>query len=322
MGQLLSTTDEMQMPDENLSEITPVHDLNPECTSTNPDLVVIFFHGIGYGKNDEWKETWTSTTSDEKRVCWPQEWLPADLATQNVNNVRILSLSYDSALLGGNEHVTDIGKNLVQSLVSESEYEPLWEAPIVLVGYSFGGLVVKTLIVEVDKRVNARTVNPLDEQAQRHCTKFLKNLKGTIFYGVPHTGGGEDFKQFFVYQSQQFNDVNKKQIAESGILKSFEGFNRQMAELSVDFESAVDPTLIIYAFGEGRPVRRGGSVLVPYASAQYLARRNHYKVEDATHITICQPTSKQAINYSLLKDVLALVMKGTQRRTGCLDNLC
>jgi hypothetical protein len=119
--------------------------------------------------------------------------------------------------------------------------------------------VVKSLVVEVDKRVNAHIVNPLDEQAQRHCSKFLKNLKGTIFYGVPHTGGGEDFKQFFVYQSQQFNDVNKKQIAESGILKSFEGFNRQMLELSVDFETAVDPTLIIYAFGEGRPVRRGVS---------------------------------------------------------------
>ncbi len=96
-----------------------MHDLNPQYTSTNPDLVVIFFHGIGYGKNDEWKETWTSTTSDGKRVCWPQKWLPADLATQNVNNVRILSLSYDSALLGANEHVTDIGKNLVQSLVSK-----------------------------------------------------------------------------------------------------------------------------------------------------------------------------------------------------------
>ncbi len=54
------------------------------------------------------------------------------------------------------------------------------------------------------------------------------------------------------------------------------------------------------------------SVLVPYASAQQLARRNHYKVEDATHITICQPTSQEAINYSQLKDVLALVMEGTQ----------
>jgi hypothetical protein len=96
-----------------------VHDLNLQCTSTNPDLVVIFFHGIGYGENDEWKETWTSTTSDGKRVCWPQEWLPADLATQDVNNVRILSLSYDSALLGANDDVTDIGQNLVTSLVSK-----------------------------------------------------------------------------------------------------------------------------------------------------------------------------------------------------------
>jgi hypothetical protein len=96
-----------------------VHDLNQRCTSTNPELVVIFFHGIGHGENDDWKETWTSTTSEGKRVCWPQEWLPADLATQNVNNVRILSLSYDSALLGANEDVTDIGKNLIESLVSK-----------------------------------------------------------------------------------------------------------------------------------------------------------------------------------------------------------
>ncbi len=60
------------------------------------------------------------------------------------------------------------------------------------------------------------------------------------------------------------------------------------------------------------------SVLVPYASAQQLAGRNHYKVEDATHITICQPTSKEAINYSLLKDVLAVVMEESQE----LVNLC
>jgi hypothetical protein len=96
-----------------------MHDLNPQSSSTNPDLVVIFFHGIGYGKNDEWKEAWTSTTNDGKHVCWPQEWLPTDLAIQNVNHVRILSFSYDSTFLNANEHVTDIGKNLVQSLVLE-----------------------------------------------------------------------------------------------------------------------------------------------------------------------------------------------------------
>jgi hypothetical protein len=74
-----------------LQWITPVHDLNQQCTSSKPDLVIIFFHGIGLGKNDEWKETWTSITSDGKRLHWPQEWLPAHLATKNGNNVRIFS---------------------------------------------------------------------------------------------------------------------------------------------------------------------------------------------------------------------------------------
>ncbi len=119
--------------------------------------------------------------------------------------------------------------------------------------------MVKSLVVEVGKRVNARTVGRLDEQVQRSCKKFSENLKAAIFYSVPHAGGGEDFKQFFVYQSQRLNAVNKKQIAKSGILKSFEVFNRQMAELSVDFETAVDEKLIIYAFGEGRPVKSGVS---------------------------------------------------------------
>ncbi len=57
------------------------------------------------------------------------------------------------------------------------------------------------------------------------------------------------------------------------------------------------------------------AVLVPYASAQQLARRNHYNVEDANHLTICKPSSQNAINYSLLKDVFADVMEETQRET-------
>jgi hypothetical protein len=94
----------------------PVYDLNPDCTSKNPNLTIIFFHGIAYGINDEWKETWTTPFIDgrEKGICWPQMWIPKDL---NVN-VRILSLSYDSNVVASvHNDVTEIGKNLVQSLV-------------------------------------------------------------------------------------------------------------------------------------------------------------------------------------------------------------
>jgi hypothetical protein len=102
-----------------------VHDLNPTCNSNNPNLTIVFFHGIAFGTNDEWKETWTThPTNDRKEcICWPEKWLPQDLN----NNVRILSLSYDSNIVGSvHNDVTEIGKNLIQSLIANSRCENLF----------------------------------------------------------------------------------------------------------------------------------------------------------------------------------------------------
>ncbi len=101
-----------------------VHDLNPTCNSNNPNLTIIFFHGIVFGTNDEWKETWTTrpTNNREECICWPEKWLPEDLN----NNVRILSLSYDSNIVASvHNDVTEIGKNLIQSLVIDSRCDNL-----------------------------------------------------------------------------------------------------------------------------------------------------------------------------------------------------
>jgi hypothetical protein len=96
-----------------------VHDLNPNCISKNPNLTIIFFHGITYGIDDDWKQTWTTRLVDgnEECICWPQMWIPKDLN----DNVKILSLSYDSnAVASVHNHVTEIGQNLIQSLVTDS----------------------------------------------------------------------------------------------------------------------------------------------------------------------------------------------------------
>ncbi|CAK9881018.1 unnamed protein product [Sphagnum jensenii] len=114
-----------------------VHDLNPTCNSDNPNLTVIFFHGIAFGTNDEWKETWTTrpTNNREECICWPEKWLPEDLN----NNVRILFLSYNSNIVASvHNDVTKIGKNLIQSLIINSSYQSLWYGPLALVAYSFG----------------------------------------------------------------------------------------------------------------------------------------------------------------------------------------
>ncbi len=96
-----------------------MHDLNPDCTSNNPNLTIVFFDGIVYGINDEWKETWTTRPIDgnQKCICWPKMWIPNDLN----DNVRILSLSYDFNVVASvHNDVIEIGRNFIQSLVTNS----------------------------------------------------------------------------------------------------------------------------------------------------------------------------------------------------------
>ncbi|CAK9235862.1 unnamed protein product [Sphagnum troendelagicum] len=275
-----------------------VHDLNPTCISNNPDLTIVFFHGIAFGTNDEWKETWTTrpTNNRKKCICWPEKWLPEDLN----NNVRILSLSYDSNIVASvHNDVIEIGKNLIQSFVTNSSYQSLWDGPVALIAYSFGGLVLKSLVVEAHKHVHQKPRNSLDEKVHKCCETFLNNIKGVVFYGVPHAGGTQYLLNYFVWQHQQINTLNKC-ATQSGLFKNLESFNPQMEHLSTDFTNVVHEDLNIYAFGEGLPVDANWGILVPYASAIQLSNNNHYKIEDANHLTICKPPSKDHPSYFLL----------------------
>jgi hypothetical protein len=96
-----------------------VHDLNFDCTSKEPNSTIICFHGIAYGTDNDWRQTWTTRPVDgkEKCICWSQMWIPKDLN----DNVKILSLSYDSNVVASvHNDVTEIGQNLIQSLVTDS----------------------------------------------------------------------------------------------------------------------------------------------------------------------------------------------------------
>jgi hypothetical protein len=57
-------------------------------------------------------------------------------------------------------------------------YGNLWVAPIVLVGYSFGGLVVKSLMVEVHQRIHQKSKNPLEQKVNESCKSIQNILKG------------------------------------------------------------------------------------------------------------------------------------------------
>jgi hypothetical protein len=73
----------------------------------------------------------------------------------------------------------------------------------------------------------------------KSCKRFLENLKGTIFYGMPYVGGSEGFIKYFSWKCQQINTMKKKVRIHSDILRNLTSFNLQMEELSRDFENAI-----------------------------------------------------------------------------------
>ncbi|CAM6056343.1 unnamed protein product [Sphagnum tenellum] len=229
-------------------------------------------------------------------------WIAKDLN----DNVKILSLSYDSNVVASvHNDVAEIGQNLIQSLVTNSRYETLWDRPVAMVAYSFGGLVLKSLVVEMHKHVYQKQTNKLDVKAQNCCEKFLKNLKGVVFYSVPHVGGTQDLSKYFKWQCQKI----AKDKTRSSLLKNMKIFDRKMEQLSIDFEKSICENINIYAFAEGLPIDNKWGIIVPTASAIRLSNNNYYIVEDANHLTICKPPSKEHLSYSKLLECLKNFMK-------------
>jgi hypothetical protein len=121
---------------------------------------------------------------------------------------------------------------------------------VALVAYSFGGLVLKSLVIEVHKRVNQRPKNDLDNEIQKCSKTFLNNVKGVIFYGVPHSGANENLSKYLLWQCQQINPLNKD-FSQPSFSRNLKPFNEQMESLSKDFKDVVHEDLNIYEFGEG-----------------------------------------------------------------------
>jgi hypothetical protein len=129
-------------------------------------------------------------------------------------------------------------------------YKTFWDRPVAMVAYSFGGLVLKSLVVEMHKHVYQKQMNNLDVQMQNCCEKFLKNLKGVVFYSVPHAGGTQDLSKYFKWQCQQIT----KDTTRLGLLKNMKSFDRKMEQLSIDFNKSICEDINIYAFVEGLPI--------------------------------------------------------------------
>ncbi len=119
---------------------------------------------------------------------------------------------------------------------------------IILVGHKFGCILIKSLIIEVNKVAQRKKFADLGERrAKDSCEAFQHNLSGIMFYSVPHFMIEKDIQIMFQENKHRFVEVrncgsSNRSISEpTGLSKPTElqALSHQIEAINEDFEDSI-----------------------------------------------------------------------------------
>lgn len=251
---------------------------------SEPLIDFIFVHGLGGGSRKTW------AFSKEPLHYWPQQWLPRD---PSFRNVRIHTFGYASKwaeIKSSALNVHDFAKSLVAAIQDSPHMGIGQRTPIVLIGHSMGGLVIKKayMIAREDPLYNA----------------LGERFHTMIFLATPHRGSGlarvldYSLKSVLMpYGSKAYVD----DLKEGSI----------MLQLINDGFRHVSGNLQLRSFYEVVKTQIGptSSLIVSRESAVLGYPNEHNALINANHRGICKFHGPSDPNYLILRNALASITK-------------
>ncbi|KAA0069048.1 hypothetical protein [Rhodanobacter sp. T12-5] len=259
-----------------MAELTRIH------TADSPSAIsVVFIHGLGGDAH----QTWMCKPKDPATL-WPK-WVGEDA------DCNVWILGYDAAFSGWTEHamhLADQGNAFMSELLSEPS---LLGRPLVLVGHSLGGLVIKSGMVHAETLDDPR-FQPL-----------LEAISGVVFVGTPHQGSNLASVAAVLSGLLRTNPQVVNMASDDAWLKIING---QFRKLQANREFYVS------AFSETKGVFLGWKFLgMSIGSRVIIVNRNSSDPQipqvvptqiDADHIQIAKPANRNA---TIHKTMLALI---------------
>ena len=250
--------------------------LNLLYSPSQPLVDFIFVHGLGGGSRKTWSKTGSVTD------YWPQDWLPKDPA---FSTVRVHSFGYDSDWVRGKDNCLNIhqfGKLLLAEMsVSPSLSQA--STPIVLIGHSMGGLVIKKAYM-------------LARQGAA-CEALTERFHTMYFLATPHRGSDSakllNNILHFAYSSRAYvADLERG----SGAVQSI---NDEFRNYSVDID--------LWSFYETQKLKIGviSTLIVDPDSATLGYPGERQMPVNADHRSICKFDTPTDPNYVILRNALA-----------------
>ncbi|TLD31118.1 hypothetical protein PspLS_02866 [Pyricularia sp. CBS 133598] len=247
-------------------------------TPEEPQVDLIFVHGLGGGS----RKTWSKTSRRDH--FWPQEWLPKD---PSFRHVRIQTFGYDSDYLRGRDDCLNIhhfGKAFLGAL-STSPCLLESTSPIVIVAHSMGGLVSKKAYI-------------LAMQDAAHGA-LAKRFAAIYFLATPHRGADSATLLTNVlkvaYDRSYVADLKRNSGAVQIINDEFRHYYSNIQ---------------LWSFYETQNMKFPSSLIVDPESALLGYREEKQFPMEADHRSICKFESVSDPNYIILRNALSATFNG------------
>ncbi|XP_041783016.1 protein SERAC1 isoform X2 [Anopheles merus] len=233
---------------------------------------------------DQWLQE--SLDSTQRSFCWPMEWLPKDFPS-----IRVLGLDYESSLSQWSatgcpceKYDGKLQKRAAEFLEKLATSDVGQDRPIIWVGHSMGGLLIKSIMVQALESPNPKV------------RRLAENSRVVMFLGTPHRGSGvaklKQHTSALVWPSVEVQELEENSTHLLHLNKSF--------LRSVDSLGVRRPKIITLC--EGKPTVLTSFKLaihvVPESSARIDAGDFYLTSED--HLNLSKPICRQSFLYQRL----------------------
>ncbi|PNG26213.1 alpha/beta fold hydrolase [Methylocella silvestris] len=236
-----------------------------------PRASVVFVHGLGGHVYDTWRR------NPDDDTFWPT-WL-----AQDVRGITVYALVYGappSNWLGTAMPLQDRAVNILEVLLSEPA---LRTAPIIFVCHSLGGLLIKQIMLDLERQKGRRP----------EAKELLECVSEIVFLATPHTGSRQgswiDRLRFIAWPTS----IARTLVANDPTLRAINVAYRGLADDRRDI-------LKHRIFYETRGTPAG--VIVDEASADPGLPGDPPVPVDADHILITKPLDRFSIAYARTRD--------------------
>ncbi|XP_053658830.1 protein SERAC1 [Anopheles marshallii] len=233
--------------------------------------------------------------SGQRSFCWPMEWLPKDFPS-----IRVLGLDYDSSLSQWSatgcpceKYDGKLQKRAAEFLEKLATSDVGQDRPIIWVGHSMGGLLIKSIMVQALESPNPKV------------RRLAENSRVVMFLGTPHRGSGvaklKQHTSALVWPSVEVQELEENSTQLLHLNKTF--------LRTVDGLGARKPEIITLC--EGRPTVLTSFKLaihvVPESSARIDAGDFYLTSED--HLNLSKPICRQSFLYQRLVGAIQDAMR-------------